>query len=227
MEKTTEKGNGSFKEKSKTASDNPAEAISAIMENYRKQLETTIEMSMLYYDRFLAESREFWNSGSRFGNHAWQNGGYGSVFLPLWGWGLNTTIYDLYQRTIKQMFDQLSDVYDNNMVLLEGQVERKSRDWDLVADKYRNNAEINLETFRNFSDIVNRTGKDQLYLALKAAKSMREEMQEYINKTMDDNRAFWESVVSTSQEAPENGGKPDQKEREIEKKSNKKEAQTV
>ncbi len=170
-------------------------ALTSMMEGYKKQLDSVSEFYNNIFNSFSGQTKNMWNPMQNQSNLFFNNEALKSMFTPYNGFGMNNGISNPFDKMVKQV----SDYNHNLMGSLTQQFNNTNSDGNSIADKYKKLVEERNEASKTYISTLAETFNKQMESSLAMNKKLQEETNKQFESVLKLTQEFWAGVLNVDQ----------------------------
>lgn len=181
-------------------------AITSMMEGYKKQLSQVSEFYTNVFNSFSGQTKNIWNPMQNQGNLFFNNDILKSMLTPFNSFGINNIIsnpfMNLFSNPFDKMIKQVSDYNHNLMGSLSQQLDNTNTDGNLITEKYQKLVEERTETSKEYIKGLAEAFNKQMESSLATNKKLQEETNKQFEDVLKLTQQFWSGVLDINHTSP-------------------------
>ncbi|MEO6302599.1 MAG: hypothetical protein ABIP51_05465 [Bacteroidia bacterium] len=185
---------------------NANNALTSMMEAYKKQLNQVSEFYTNMFNSFSGQSKSMWNPMQNQSNLFFNNDALKSMFTPFNGFGMNNgasnPFMNLFSNPFDRMVKQVSDYNHNLMGSLTKQFDNANSDGHSIGDKYQKLVQERNEASKVYINTLAETFNKQMESILATNKKLQEETNKQFEDVLKHTQQFWADVLNMNQTPP-------------------------
>lgn len=195
----TKASNETFTESAKLASKSVNDLSSAMIEIYKKQLNTVFDFYNNLFDSTMGvANKNTWDPASGFSNPFFKsNGTFKSVPNPLAWLKPDGDNSNPFMTMNGNLFGQLNEYNKSWINSLQKNSTLQQNDWSAINEKYQKTRESHLEAIKNIADTFTNAYNKQLDLSIESNKNLFGELNKQFTAALKINEDFWVDIVKT------------------------------
>lgn len=195
----TKASNETFTESAKLASKSVNDLSSAMIEIYKKQLNTVFDFYNNLFDSTMGvANKNTWDPASGFSSPFLKNNGaFKSVPNPLAWLKPDGDNSNPFMTMNGNLFGQLNEYNKSWINSLQKNNTLEQIDWSAINEKYQKTRESHLETIKNIADTFTNAYNKQLDFSIESNKNLFAELNKQFTTALKINEDFWKNIVKT------------------------------